>query len=74
MTIVIAFHQSGYRDFKIYYIHFALTSFTVRKGRQGLPSLIRPSYRFVTTYAFSDIRFLQVPRSKKRNYEVVLRR
>ncbi|PCS21463.1 Mobile element protein [Candidatus Enterovibrio escicola] len=22
MTIVIAFHQSGYRDFKTYYIHF----------------------------------------------------
>nr|WP_223824323.1 hypothetical protein [Candidatus Enterovibrio escacola] len=22
MTMVIAFHQSGYRDFKTYYIHF----------------------------------------------------
>nr|WP_190320027.1 hypothetical protein [Candidatus Enterovibrio escacola] len=22
MTIVIAFHQSGYRDLKTYYIHF----------------------------------------------------
>ncbi|PCS23552.1 hypothetical protein [Candidatus Enterovibrio escicola] len=22
MTIMITFHQSGYRDFKIYYIHF----------------------------------------------------
>ncbi|PCS22224.1 Mobile element protein [Candidatus Enterovibrio escicola] len=22
MTIMIAFHQSGYRDFKTYYIHF----------------------------------------------------
>ncbi|PCS22855.1 Mobile element protein [Candidatus Enterovibrio escicola] len=22
MTIVIAFHQSGYREFKTYYIHF----------------------------------------------------
>ncbi|PCS21431.1 Mobile element protein [Candidatus Enterovibrio escicola] len=22
MTIVITFHQSGYRDFKTYYIHF----------------------------------------------------
>ncbi|PCS21782.1 Mobile element protein [Candidatus Enterovibrio escicola] len=29
--------------------------------RQGLPSLIRPSYRFVTTYVFLDIRFLKVP-------------
>ncbi|PCS21509.1 hypothetical protein BTN49_3049 [Candidatus Enterovibrio escicola] len=29
--------------------------------RQGLPSLICPNYRFVTTYAFSDIRFLKVP-------------
>ncbi|PCS22311.1 hypothetical protein BTN49_2040 [Candidatus Enterovibrio escicola] len=24
MTIVIVFHQSGYRDFKTYYIHFYL--------------------------------------------------
>nr|WP_223824414.1 hypothetical protein [Candidatus Enterovibrio escacola] len=34
--------------------------------RQGLPLLIRPSYRFVTTYTFSDIRFLKVPGSKEK--------
>ncbi|PCS23136.1 hypothetical protein [Candidatus Enterovibrio escicola] len=34
--------------------------------RQALPSLICPSYRFVTTSAFSDIRFLKVPRSEKK--------
>nr|WP_223824064.1 hypothetical protein [Candidatus Enterovibrio escacola] len=31
-----------------------------------MPSLIRPSYRFVTTYEFSDIRFLKVPQSEKK--------
>nr|WP_263363720.1 transposase [Candidatus Enterovibrio escacola] len=31
-----------------------------------MPSLIRPSYRFVTTYVFSDIRFLKVPRSEEK--------
>ncbi|WP_339376601.1 hypothetical protein [Candidatus Enterovibrio escicola] len=35
-------------------------------NRQALPSLIRPSYRFVIPYAFSDIRFLKVPRSEKK--------
>nr|WP_263363916.1 hypothetical protein [Candidatus Enterovibrio escacola] len=34
--------------------------------RQGLISLIRLSYRFVTTYAFSDIRFLKVPQSEEK--------
>nr|WP_223824183.1 hypothetical protein [Candidatus Enterovibrio escacola] len=28
MTIMIAFHQSGYRDFKTYYIHFICRSLT----------------------------------------------
>ncbi|PCS22392.1 Mobile element protein [Candidatus Enterovibrio escicola] len=28
MTIVIAFHQSGYRDFKTYYIHFICLGLT----------------------------------------------
>nr|WP_263363809.1 hypothetical protein [Candidatus Enterovibrio escacola] len=39
-----------------------------------MPSLIRSSYRFITTSAFSDIRFLKVPRAKKkkRNDGVVL--
>ncbi|WP_394349111.1 hypothetical protein [Candidatus Enterovibrio escicola] len=31
--------------------------------RQGLPSLIRSSYRFITTYAFLDI---DVPRSEEK--------
>nr|WP_223824311.1 hypothetical protein [Candidatus Enterovibrio escacola] len=31
-----------------------------------MPSLIRPSYRFIITYAFSDIRFLKVPRSEEK--------
>nr|WP_263363782.1 hypothetical protein [Candidatus Enterovibrio escacola] len=31
-----------------------------------MPSLIRPSYRFVTTYAFSDIWFLKVPRREEK--------
>nr|WP_223824112.1 hypothetical protein [Candidatus Enterovibrio escacola] len=31
-----------------------------------MPLLIRPSYRFVTTYAFSDSRFLKVPRSEEK--------
>nr|WP_199399301.1 hypothetical protein [Candidatus Enterovibrio escacola] len=66
MTIVIACHQARYRDFKTYYIHFVCRYLTVRQGRQGLPSLIRPSYRLVTTYAFSDIRFLNVPRSEEK--------
>ncbi|PCS23174.1 hypothetical protein BTN49_1170 [Candidatus Enterovibrio escicola] len=57
MTIVITFHQSGYRDFKTYYIHFTLTSLTIRQGRQRLPSLIHPSYMFITIYAFSEISF-----------------
>nr|WP_223866616.1 hypothetical protein [Candidatus Enterovibrio escacola] len=34
--------------------------------RQGLPSLIRLRYRFVITYVFSNIRFLKVPRSEKK--------
>ncbi|PCS24239.1 Mobile element protein [Candidatus Enterovibrio escicola] len=79
MTIVIAFHQFGYLDFKTYYIHFVccyptnefpeLISYTrmlklmqsvlvplcsyltlrLRQGRQELPSLIHPIYRFATT-------------------------
>nr|WP_263363605.1 hypothetical protein [Candidatus Enterovibrio escacola] len=48
------------------YFCFALTSLTVSKGRQKLPLLIRLSYRFVTTYAFSDIRFLKVSRSEEK--------
>nr|WP_263363848.1 hypothetical protein [Candidatus Enterovibrio escacola] len=28
--------------------------------------MIRPSYRFITIYAFSDIRFLKVPRSEEK--------
>nr|WP_263363717.1 hypothetical protein [Candidatus Enterovibrio escacola] len=91
MTIVIAFHQSGYRDFKTYYIHFVCRYFTHEfpklvsytrmlefmlgilvplysylTHRHGLLSLIRPSYRFVTTYAFLDIRFLKVLRSEEK--------
>nr|WP_263363577.1 hypothetical protein [Candidatus Enterovibrio escacola] len=31
-----------------------------------MPSLLRQKYRFVTTYAFSNIKFLKVPRSKKK--------
>nr|WP_199399508.1 hypothetical protein [Candidatus Enterovibrio escacola] len=34
--------------------------------RQGLSSLIHLSYRFITTYVFSDIRFLKVPRSEEK--------
>ncbi|PCS23088.1 Mobile element protein [Candidatus Enterovibrio escicola] len=34
MTIVIAFHQSGYRDFKTYYIHFVCRDLTHRQVRQ----------------------------------------
>ncbi|PCS21868.1 Mobile element protein [Candidatus Enterovibrio escicola] len=30
MTIVIAFHQSGYRDFKTYYIHFVCRYLTTK--------------------------------------------
>ncbi|PCS22388.1 Mobile element protein [Candidatus Enterovibrio escicola] len=56
MTIVITFHQLGYRDFTLYYIDFVCHYLT---HRQDLPSLIRPSYRFVTTYSFSDIRFFR---------------
>ncbi len=67
MTIVIAFNQSGYRDFKTYYIHFiCVTLLTIRQGRQRLPLLIRLSYRFITTYAFSDIMFLNVPISEEK--------
>nr|WP_190319308.1 hypothetical protein [Candidatus Enterovibrio escacola] len=44
----------------MFWFRFAFTSLTVRKSQQGLPSLIRPSYRFVTTSAFSDIRLLKV--------------
>ncbi|PCS21745.1 Mobile element protein [Candidatus Enterovibrio escicola] len=29
MTIIIAFHQSRYRDFKTYYIHFVFHYLTV---------------------------------------------
>nr|WP_223823726.1 hypothetical protein [Candidatus Enterovibrio escacola] len=90
-TIVIAFHQSGYRDFKTYYIHFVcryltnefheLVSHTKMlklmqrilvslcsclTHRQKFPSLIQPSYRFVTTYAYLDIRFLKAPRSEEK--------
>nr|WP_241896407.1 hypothetical protein [Candidatus Enterovibrio escacola] len=32
----------------------------------GIASLIYPSYRFVITYAFSNIRFLKVPRSEEK--------
>nr|WP_223824221.1 hypothetical protein [Candidatus Enterovibrio escacola] len=31
-----------------------------------MPSLIRPRYKFITTYAFSDISFLKVPRSAEK--------
>nr|WP_241896425.1 hypothetical protein [Candidatus Enterovibrio escacola] len=31
-----------------------------------MPLLIRPSYRFVTTYAFLDIRSSKVPRSEEK--------
>nr|WP_190321993.1 hypothetical protein [Candidatus Enterovibrio escacola] len=34
--------------------------------RQGLPSLIRLRYRFITTDTFSDSRFLKVPRSEEK--------
>ncbi|PCS23182.1 Mobile element protein [Candidatus Enterovibrio escicola] len=34
--------------------------------RQGLPSLIRSSYRFVITYAFSNFRFLKIPISEEK--------
>nr|WP_241896469.1 hypothetical protein [Candidatus Enterovibrio escacola] len=47
----------------MFWFSFALTD---RQNRQGLPSLIRLSYRFLISYAFSDIRFLKVPRSKKK--------
>nr|WP_199399261.1 hypothetical protein [Candidatus Enterovibrio escacola] len=51
MTIVIAFYQSGYRDFKIYYIHFVcryltnevpeLVNYTrMRKRMQGVLVLL----------------------------------
>nr|WP_150138313.1 hypothetical protein [Candidatus Enterovibrio escacola] len=33
MMIVIAFHQSGYRDFKTYYIHFVCRYLTHRQER-----------------------------------------
>nr|WP_263363648.1 hypothetical protein [Candidatus Enterovibrio escacola] len=39
------------------WFRFARPSLTSRQGRQGLLLLIHPSYRFVTTYVFSDIRF-----------------
>ncbi|WP_223824016.1 hypothetical protein [Candidatus Enterovibrio escicola] len=50
----------------VFWFRFAFTSLTVRQGRQGLPSLICLSYRFITTYAFSDIRFLKVQRSEEK--------
>nr|WP_223824003.1 hypothetical protein [Candidatus Enterovibrio escacola] len=31
-----------------------------------MPSLIRPRYKFITTSAFSDIRFLKVPQSEEK--------
>nr|WP_223823647.1 hypothetical protein [Candidatus Enterovibrio escacola] len=57
MTIVIVFHQSGYQNLKPRYIDFVYCYLT---HRQELPSLIRPSYRFVVTSTFLDIRFLKV--------------
>nr|WP_263363602.1 hypothetical protein [Candidatus Enterovibrio escacola] len=33
----------------MFWLRFALTSFTVRQDRQGLPLLIHPSYRFIIT-------------------------
>ncbi len=91
VTIVIAFHQSGYRDFKTYYIHFVcryltnkfpkLVSYTrmlkfmqyvlvplcyYLTHRHGLSLLIHPSYRFVTTYEFSNISSLKVPRREEK--------
>ncbi|PCS24231.1 Mobile element protein [Candidatus Enterovibrio escicola] len=61
MTIVIAFHQSGYRDFKTYYIHFfAATSLSIKQSLYGLPSLICPNDKFITTYTFSNIKFIKV--------------
>nr|WP_223823717.1 hypothetical protein [Candidatus Enterovibrio escacola] len=50
----------------MFWFCFNLTSLTVRQGRQRLPLLIHLSDRFVTTYVFSDIRFLKVPRRKKK--------
>nr|WP_263363600.1 hypothetical protein [Candidatus Enterovibrio escacola] len=37
-----------------------------------MPLLIRLSYRFVTTYAFLDISFLEYRETRKRNDGVVL--
>nr|WP_223824234.1 hypothetical protein [Candidatus Enterovibrio escacola] len=50
----------------MFWFRFTFTSVTIRQGRQGLPSLIRISYRFITTYAFSDIRFSKVLRSEEK--------
>nr|WP_263363783.1 hypothetical protein [Candidatus Enterovibrio escacola] len=33
-----------------------------------MPSLIRPRYRFITTYTFSDSRFVKVPRSAEKKW------
>nr|WP_223824863.1 IS982 family transposase [Candidatus Enterovibrio escacola] len=75
MTIVIAFHQSGYRDFKTYYIHFVchyltnvfpeLVSYTrILKLMQGVlvPLCSYLTYRQarLTGIAFVDSSKLQV--------------
>ncbi|WP_150143348.1 hypothetical protein [Candidatus Enterovibrio escicola] len=60
MLIMIAFHQSRFKNL-LYPLCLPLPL-----SPSGFPLLIRPSYRFITTYAFSDIRFLKVPRSEKK--------
>ncbi len=75
MTIVIAFHQSGYQDFKIYYIHFVyryltnefpeLVSYTqMRKFMRGvlvpLFPYLTPRQARPTRISFVDSSKLQV--------------
>nr|WP_199399446.1 hypothetical protein [Candidatus Enterovibrio escacola] len=38
-----------------------------------MPLLIHPSYRFIKTYAFSDIRFLKILRSEEKERSGALR-
>nr|WP_199399580.1 transposase [Candidatus Enterovibrio escacola] len=75
MTIVIAFHQSGYRDFKTYYIHFVYRYFTnefpelvsYTRMLNLMKGLLVPLYYYLTHYharstgiAFVDSSKLQV--------------
>ncbi|PCS24047.1 Mobile element protein [Candidatus Enterovibrio escicola] len=75
MTIVIAFHQSGYRDFKTYYIHLVCLYLTNKfselvnyprmlKLMQGvlvpLYSYLTPCQARLTGIAFVDSSKLQV--------------